>query len=90
MSPNPASNSQKRSIGEKVLSFILDGPLGTTASKTDRELRKNFEEDKLDFPRTEKEERERQERIKKRQAIVGGHGDIQKGAWGGGGGGFVS
>ncbi|KAE8441326.1 hypothetical protein EG329_005521 [Mollisiaceae sp. DMI_Dod_QoI] len=84
-------NSQKRSLGEKIMSLIFDGPSGTESSKTDRELRDKYEEDKLDdIPRTEKEERERQARIKKRAAMVGGGdgvrtNDMQKGGWGGAG-----
>jgi hypothetical protein len=54
------TKSNKRSLGEKVLSAMFDGPSGTRSSKNDRELREKWEEDKLDIPRTDKEEKERQ------------------------------
>lgn len=71
------------------MSFIFDGPSGTDSSKLARELREKYEEDKRDdIPRTAREEKERQERIKKRGEIVGGGdgvrtNDMQKGGWGG-------
>jgi hypothetical protein len=83
-----ATKKSKRSLGEKIMSFIFDGPPGTESSKNARELREKYEEDKLEIPRTEKEEKERQARIKKRSEIIGGGdgvrtNDMQKGGWGG-------
>jgi len=82
----PSEN--KRSIGEKIMSAIFDGPSGTQSSKNERELREKYEEDRLDIPRTEQEEKERQARIRKRADINGGGdgvrtNDMQKGGWGG-------
>jgi hypothetical protein len=95
MSPDDKHSSttskSKRSIGEKILSFMFDGPSGTDSSKLDRELREKYDEDKRDdIPRTPKEERERQARIKKRNEIMGGGdgvrtNDMQKEGWGGAG-----
>jgi len=70
---------------------MFDGPSGTDSSKLDRELREKYDEDKRDdILRTEKEERERQARRKKRAEIMGGGdgvrtNDMQKGGWGGAG-----
>lgn len=89
LAPKPPQN--KRSISEKILSLIFDGPPGTDSSKLERELREKYEEDKRDdIPRTEKEEKERQARIKKRAEILGGGdgvrtNDMQKEGWGGAG-----
>jgi hypothetical protein len=82
------SSNNSRSLVEKLLSFMFDGPSGTRASKNDRELRDKYEEDKLDVPRTEEEERQRQKRVQKRADIVGGGdgvrtNDMQKEGWGG-------
>jgi hypothetical protein len=68
VSPNVSSVTQKskHSIGKKFLSFMFGELPGKTSAKDDRELRMLFEEDKLDIPRTEQEEKERQARIKKR------------------------
>ena len=68
---NPKTNIPKRSIGERIMSVSIDGPAGTTASKLERELREESEEDQLDIPRTEKEEKERQARILNRGEIIG-------------------
>lgn len=54
------------------MSAIFDGPACTASLKLERELREKFEEDKLDIPRTEQEEKERQARIRKRGEIIGG------------------
>ncbi|KAF4625299.1 hypothetical protein G7Y89_g12872 [Cudoniella acicularis] len=88
LKPLNPSKSNKRSLGEKILSAIFDGPSGTESSKLGRELREKWEEDKLDIPRTEKEEKERQARILKRNEMIGGGdgvrtNDMQKGGWGG-------
>jgi len=92
---NKHIKSDKPSRFERILSAIFDGHPGTAAAKAERELKEKFEEDKLDIPRTEKEERERRARMMKRGEIVGGgdgvrHNDMQKGGWGGAalGGGF--
>lgn len=73
-SPQPPKikDPTKRSLTERILSAIFDGPSGTNSSKTNRELRENFESDKLDLPRTAQEEKERRGRMMKRGAIVGG------------------
>jgi hypothetical protein len=87
-SSNPKTKSNKRSIGERIMSAIFDGPSGTESSKLERELREKFDEDKLDIPRTEKEEKERQARMRKRGDIIGGGdgvrtNDMQKEGWAG-------
>ncbi|EPE32847.1 hypothetical protein GLAREA_05859 [Glarea lozoyensis ATCC 20868] len=86
--PSPKSPPKKQSLGEKVLSAMFDGPPGTKSSKLAHELKDKWDEDKLDISRTEKEEKERQARIAKRNEMVrGGDGartnDLQKGGWGG-------
>ncbi|KAF8859133.1 hypothetical protein BDZ45DRAFT_366327 [Acephala macrosclerotiorum] len=84
-----SKSRNKRFIGEKILSFLFDGPSGTDSQKLDRQLRDKYDEDKRDdVNRTEKEERERQARIKKRAEIMGGGdgvrtNDMQKEGWGG-------
>ena len=50
------TRAKKHSVGEKIISFMFDGPLGTASSKNARELRKKWEDDKLDIPRTAEEE----------------------------------
>lgn len=79
-----AIKASKRSLREKILSFVLDGPPGTASSRNERELRQRWDEDKLDIPRTPQEEKERQERMKRRREIIGGGdglrtNDMQKG-----------
>lgn len=82
------SKSNKRSVGEKILSAMFDGPSGTRSSKLERELREKWAEDRLDIPRTEKEEKARQVRIQTRSEMMGGGdgvrtNDMQKEGWGG-------
>lgn len=67
---------------------MFDGPSCTRSSKLERELREKWEEDELDIPRTEKEEKERQARIQNRREMMGGGdgvrtNDMPKGGWGG-------
>jgi hypothetical protein len=75
---------EKRSLGERLLSLMFDGP-----ADPERKLRETYDEDRRDdIVRTEKEEKERQERIKKRVERVGGGdgvrtNDMQKEGWGG-------
>lgn len=81
-------DKNKRSLGEKIMSLIFDGPSGTDSQREAKNLRDKWEEDKLDIPRTEKEEKARQARNKKRAEISGGGdgvrtNDMQKGGWGG-------
>jgi hypothetical protein len=82
------ATAKKQSLGEKVLSTIFDGPPGTKSSKLAHEVKDKWDEDKLDIPRTEREEKERQARIAKRNEVVGGGdgartNDLQKEGWGG-------
>lgn len=79
----------KTSIGEKVASFIFDGPSTGENARNVKDLSEKWDEDKRDdIPRTEKEEKERQKRIKKRSEIMRGRdglrtNDMAKGGWGG-------
>jgi hypothetical protein len=82
------SPQSKRYLGEKIMSLMFDGLSGTHSSKNDRELREKYDEDQLDIPRTEQEEKERQLRLRTRAEIVGGGdgvrtNDMQKEGWGG-------
>lgn len=89
--PNPSTATTKRSISEKVISFIFDGPSGTASKRNERELREKWDEDKRDdIPRTAEEEKQRRARMKKRAEIVGGGdglrtNDLRKGGFGGAG-----
>ncbi len=70
------------------MSEIFDGPSGTRAHKNEKELRETWEDDKLEKPRSEQDEKVRQERNTKRGEMVGGGdgvrtNDLQKGGWGG-------
>lgn len=70
------------------MSVLFDGPSGTESQRNAKEMREKWEEDKLEIPRTEKEEKARQARNKKRAEISGGGdgvrtNDMQKGGWGG-------
>jgi hypothetical protein len=87
LKPSTTKAKSKRYIGEKILSLVFHGPSGTSSSKNERELREKYEEDKLDIPKTEKEEKERQVRIKRAEINWGGDGvrtnDMQKECSGG-------
>jgi hypothetical protein len=63
---SPVTQESELSIGKKILSFIFGDMPGKASGKGDRELRMLSDEDKLDIPRTEQEEKERQARIKRR------------------------
>jgi len=82
LKPPTTKAKYKRHIGEKILSLMFHGPSGTASSKNERELREKYEEDKLSIPRIEKEEKERQVRIKRAEINWGGDGvrtkDMQK------------
>jgi hypothetical protein len=58
---------------KRILHAVLGSPKETDVSKAARELKEKTEEDKLEFPRTEEEERERQARIEKRRQAVRGN-----------------
>lgn len=83
-----AAKANKRSIGERIVSFMFDGPPGTASKKNERALREKWEEDRVEIPRTEEEEKQRRIRMQKRAEITGGGdglrtNDMQKGGFGG-------